>query len=123
MPIEELIGPGVKAQYLNDNALGRALEDIVKYGSTQLFGEIAFQCVTEAGLMTSVNHLDSTLVTLYGYYAYAEESGVLPCLGYSKGQRPDLKQVVVNLITSGSVGVPLWVDMQNGNRSDKTQFY
>lgn len=123
MSIEKLIGPGVKAQYLNDNALGRALEDIVKYGSTQLFGEIAFQCVTEAGLMTSVNHLDSTLVTLYGYYAYAEESGGLPCLGYSKGQRPDLKQVVVNLITSGSVGVPLWVDMQNGNRSDKTQFY
>jgi transposase len=43
--------------------------------------------------------------------------------GYSKEQRPDLKQVVVTLITSQASALPLWLEVLDGNRSDKQSFH
>jgi transposase len=42
--------------------------------------------------------------------------------GYSKEQRPDLKQVVVTLITSQASALPLWLEVLDGNSSDKQSF-
>ncbi len=41
--------------------------------------------------------------------------------GYSKAQRPDLKQVVT-LITSQASALPLWLEVLDGNSSDKESF-
>jgi transposase len=39
--------------------------------------------------------------------------------GYSKAKRPDLKQMVINLATTGAAGFPVWMEAHNGNASDK----
>lgn len=39
--------------------------------------------------------------------------------GYSKANRPDLKQVVLNLATTGVANFPIWMEACDGNTSDK----
>lgn len=39
--------------------------------------------------------------------------------GYSKAHRHDLKQMVINLATTGAAGFPIWMEAHNGNASDK----
>jgi transposase len=43
LPIERLLGEGVAAADLNDDALGRTLDSIYAYGPTELFNEIALK--------------------------------------------------------------------------------
>jgi transposase len=42
-----------------------------------------------------------------------------PKHGYSKDGRPDLKQVVLNLATTGKASLPIWMESLSGNASDK----
>ena len=42
--------------------------------------------------------------------------------GYSRDHRPDLQQWMVNLITSEDGGIPLFLELGNGNDVDKTTF-
>lgn len=44
------------------------------------------------------------------------------CRGYSRDQRPDLKQFMVNLICAKDGGVPLWFKVADGNQSDAKAF-
>lgn len=39
--------------------------------------------------------------------------------GYSRDHRPDLNQVVLNMITDNKAGIPLHMEVLNGNCSDK----
>ena len=56
-------------------------------------------------------------------YESADDDFAVPEYGYSRDRRPDLKQVVLTLVTAGSAGVPLWYQMDDGNHSDKTGFH
>jgi transposase len=47
----------------------------------------------------------------------------IPKRGYSKDHRPDLKQMVLNLVTTGAAGFPLWAEAHSGNASDKKILY
>lgn len=42
--------------------------------------------------------------------------------GYLRDHRPDLKQVVVQLITSQKSALPAWLEVLSGNSSDKESF-
>ena len=42
--------------------------------------------------------------------------------GYLRDHRPDLKQVVVQLITSQKSALPVWLEVLSGNSSDKESF-
>jgi transposase len=48
---------------------------------------------------------------------------VLPKHGHSKDHRPDLKQMVINLATTGQSGFPIWMEAHSGNASDKKILY
>ncbi len=39
--------------------------------------------------------------------------------GYSKDHRPDLKQMILNLATTGASSFPIWMESHSGNASDK----
>jgi transposase len=41
-PIERLFGRELKAEWFNDDALGRCLDEIAQYGTTKLFTELSF---------------------------------------------------------------------------------
>ncbi|MEW6716530.1 MAG: IS1634 family transposase [Chloroflexota bacterium] len=61
---------------------------------------------------------------LHGQYSAQEADSQMIEItyGYSKEQRPDLKQVVLNLITGHLSQLPVWMEALSGNSSDKDSF-
>lgn len=133
-PIERLLGKGVAAEDFNDDALGRFLDAVSDYGVTPLFSEIALDIGLAEGLLGRSAHFDTTSINVFGEYAEEEvplqpESLVLeapqaeppfrPAHGHSKDHRPDLKQMVLSLATTGSAAFPVWMESHSGNASDK----
>lgn len=138
--LTRLIGVGVEAEHLNDHALGRTLDALFAYGTTQLFAEIAFEVGEERGLLGQSVHIDTTTLLLHGEYNEAialaqkikdaeEVLGIkstqapTPALGYSKAHRHDLKQLVMSLTVTGDAAMPLWFEGLSGNSSDKSNFH
>lgn len=123
-PVSELFGEAVTAKHFDDNALGKALDEISAYGSSQLFGEIAFEIALENNLLGPLAHLDSTSMSVEGRYETCNEENVVKLThGHSKDHRPDLKQVVMSLVVSGKSTIPIWMEPQSGNSSDKKAFH
>ncbi len=128
-PVEHLLGEGIQASHLNDDRLGRVLDELYEEGTSSFFLRVAMQAVERFGVDVGQVHLDSSSFSLQGEYERERvESGDLDqvpieiCRGYSRDQRPDLKQFVVNLMCSADGGVPLWLKVADGNQSDAQQF-
>jgi transposase len=128
-PVDRLFGQEVHAEHFNDDALGRALDKIHAYGQTKLFSELAFQIGIEQKLLGKSCHIDSSSLSVEGEYLEEDapptkENGspqaqAVPKHGYSKDHRPDLKQMIINLATTGQSGFPIWMEAHSGNASDK----
>src|SRR5512144_1033291 len=98
-PTERLIGPGIVAEHRNDDVLGRALDRLYEHDVTTLFMLISAQACQRLGLVGATAHLDSTSFHVDGDYDQAEATGVVTLTqGYSRDRRPDLNQVMLNLI-------------------------
>ena len=124
-PLERLLGEGVEAEHLNDDALGRALDAVYAYGPEQLYGQLAAQSVKRLGLSCEVGHIDSTSFHVDGVYnsdQEAPERVIHITQGYSRDHRPDLNQTVLQLISEHQAGIPLWMQALSGNSSDKESF-
>jgi transposase len=77
------------------------------------------------GLECRFGHLDSTSFHTEGQYNSELEpvAGVVHITrGYSRDHRPDLNQVVLQLIVERQAGIPLLMEPLNGNSSDKVSF-
>jgi transposase len=123
-PVEQLLGKEILAEQLDDHTLGKMLDEISDYGASRLFGEIGFEIALENDLLGHLAHLDSTSMSVEGKYECSDEAEVIKLThGHSKDHRPDLKQVVMSLVVSGESSVPIWMEPQNGNSSDKTAFH
>lgn len=143
-PVRRLFGENVKAEHFNDDALGRCLDSIHRYGETKLFAEIAFEIGTEQKILGKTARFDTTSLSVYG--DYREEESIVSSkqdstektkgktnsvetettedpfnitYGYSKDGRPDLKQMILNLATTGKANLPIWMEAHSGNASDK----
>lgn len=124
-PVERLIGAGIEAAHLNDDVLGRALDTLYGYGVTKLYSHLAGQAVQRLGLTSRFGHLDSTSFHADGRYNSDQEEteGVVQIThGYSRDHRPDLNQVVLQLIVERQAALPLLMEPLNGNNSDQTSF-
>ena len=68
--------------------------------------------------------MDSTGFHLDGKYNQESSSeGLIKITkGYSRDHRPDLNQVVVQLICEGPAGIPVLMEPLNGNNSNKDSF-
>jgi len=104
LPTERLIGEGVRPEHLNEDALGRALDDLFEYGVTELFRDLAVHAADQLGLTSRFAHLDATSFSFEGEYSSDEDSdepsedGVIRVQqGYSRDRRPDLNQVVLDM--------------------------
>lgn len=127
LPVELLLGAGVRAQHLNDSVLGRILDEIHAYGCTKLYGELAPVICQRLNLRPTTLCMDSTDFHVDG--KYNSETGVEPdarvihiTRGYSRDHRPDLNQAVLNLIVENQAGIVLNMQAHSGNVSDKTIF-
>jgi len=144
---ENLIGEGVKAEHLNDDRLGRVLDKLYSTGLEQLFTSIALKAAKKYGVSTHSVHLDSSSFHVHGKYEgelpkvtfisgelnrdkpkWSDiEEKVAPSpieitYGYSRDHRPDLKQFILDLISSGDGDVPLFLRVADGNEADNAVF-
>ena len=122
-PVDLLVAPGLQAEDFNDDTLGRSLEQIYEAGVTEVFAQVAGRALAVYGIRHRFYHLDSSSFHLHGQYlAEGSEEVIEITYGYSKEHRPDLKQVVVNLITGHRSALPVWMEALSGNESDKSSF-
>ena len=124
-PVDRLIGEGIEADHLNDDVLGRALDKIYQYGPEALYSQISTLTIKRLGLSNCFAHMDSTSFHVDGVYnsgGQAEEGVIHITKGYSRDHRPDLNQVVLQLICERQAGIPLMMETLSGNNSDKTSF-
>ena len=123
---EHLLGGEIRAEHLNDDRLGRGLDDLWAVGLTELFSSVAMQAYRQFSVSAKSVHLDSSSFMVYGKYETEEaEDGteaIAITYGYSKDHRPDLKQFLVDLICTGDGDVPLFLRVGDGNESDKAVF-
>lgn len=140
---EHLIGEGIKAEYLNDSRLGRVLDQIYEYGVTFLFMKIACVMAKRFEIKTESIHIDGTSMSVHGKYLKSEEEKgeqssseeqqkkgeedaepvpITMTHGYSRDQRPELKQYTLNLLTAEEEGIPLFLQLGDGNELDQNAF-
>lgn len=125
-PVDRLLGEGLHAGDFNDDALGRGLDKIYAYGCTPLFSHLAFEIGMEQKLLGRSAHIDTSTLSLEGDYEEENDGETVmavPRYGYSKDHRADLKQMVINLATTGAAGFPIWMESHSGNTSDKKILY
>jgi transposase len=142
---EHLIGAGVKAEYLNDDKLGRVLDKLFIKGLDTVFLAVSLNTVEIYQISLLSSHLDSTSFHVDGEYEYSlpevifknqKESGSLEkeneekkshqainlTYGYSRDHRPDLKQFITQLICSGDGDIPIYIKAVSGNEVDSKKF-
>ena len=123
-PVSRLFGRKMDAAWFNDDSLGRCLDAIAEYGVTKLFTELSFSIAQQHNLFGKSIHFDTTSLQLEGAYTNTEAStdpqAVIPAYGYSKSCRDDLKQMILNLATTGKSNFPIWMEPHSGNASDTT---
>lgn len=127
---QHLLGEGIKAEYLNDDRLGRVLDRLYQSGLNQVFISIVLEVVKKYEIEVTTVHLDSSSFPVQGEYEtdsvlssqQEEPRTVRITYGYSRDRRPDLKQFMMDLICSADGEVPLWMRIGDGNESDCQQF-
>src|SRR5919197_1331214 len=124
-PTSRLISLRVTPEQLNDDALGRALDTLYAAGVTALYSLIAATAAKRLGLAPGFAHLDSTSFHVDGRYnsdEEPEEHVIHITRGYSRDHRPDLNQVMLELIVAHQAGIPILMQPLSGNSSDATDF-
>jgi transposase len=134
-PVEHLLGPGITAEMLNDDCLGRTLDWLYAHDLTKLFAGIASRARKIFGITAEQVHVDTTSFSVSGEYANAAPKAKEPAegdestaseaaliaitYGYSRDHRDDLKQWMLALATTHDGDVPLFLQPLDGNRSDQ----
>jgi transposase len=124
-PTPQLIGPGIAAEHRNDDVWGRALDALYDDGVTALYKLIATHAAGRLGLPPTFAPLDRTSFQVDGRYNRAEEPDA-PVIhltqGYSRDHRPELNQVMSDLIVENQAGIPVLMHPLSGNTNDTRDF-
>lgn len=122
-PIERLLGTGIKPEHINDDVLGRCLDKLYEYGVSNLYQDLSEKVVVHLNLPCQSVHLDSTSFHVDGEYdVEADSNAIRLTRGYSRDHRPDLNQVILNLITDNQAGIPVYMQACSGNTNDSESF-
>ncbi len=127
---EHLLGEGVSPSYLNDDRLGRVLDGLYLRGLSETFLSCCINAAQVCGLTCRSVHLDSTSFSVSGCYEAREDDGVIEGApvpiaithGYSRDHRADLKQWMMNLVCWDDGAIPAFIELADGNQSDKARF-
>src|SRR5262245_7149646 len=119
-PVEHLLGPGIRAEMLHDDCLGRTLDWLYEHDPTTLFAGVARQARQRFGIAARQVHVDTTSFAVTGAYdAELDAHTLAVTYGYSRDHRADLKQWMLALATTRAGDVPLFCQALDGNASDK----
>jgi transposase len=115
----------LEAQHLNDDALGRALDTRYDDGVTALYRRMATTAAARLGLTPRFAPLASTSVHVDGRYhsddAPDEHVGHIT-RGYRRDHRPDLNQVMLELMVEHHAGIPVRMKPLSGHSRDAPAF-
>jgi transposase len=122
-PVERLLGEGIKAEHINDDALGRCLDALYDAGVSGIYQTLSASVVELLNLPCEGINLDSTSIHADGNYVHDDDTKVIRLVrGYSRDHRPELNQVVLNLITENKAGIPVYMQAASGNVNDNEGF-
>jgi transposase len=71
-PTERLLAPGITPEFLNDDRIGRMLDDLFEAGVTELFVEVAKSARKAFPFPVQALHVDATSFHLHGVYGNGE---------------------------------------------------
>jgi transposase len=124
-PIDHLLGPGITAEMLNDDCLGRTLDWLYAHDLTKLFAGIATHARQIFGIKAEQVHVDTTSFSVNGEYAGAQEGEhaavIAITYGYSRDHRADLKQWMLALATTHDGDLPIFLRPLDGNSGGATR--
>jgi transposase len=112
------------AGLLNDDRVGRALDELFDADRGSLLTGLVLRAIREFNVDCGQLHNDSTSIVLHGNYSGADGSQragkptVIAARGHSKDHRPDLKQLVLILTVTADGAVPLCHRLAAGNTND-----
>lgn len=125
-PVEHQLEPGITAEMLHDDCLGRALYWLYMHDPMALFTGIAWQARQRFGVSARQVYVDTISFAVSGEYATTEEAGaaadahtIAVRYGHSRDHRADLKQWMLALATTPQGHVPLCCQALDGTASDK----
>ncbi len=104
-------------------ALGAADQGIKSPGALSAFLAANKPTAIAKGLRFPINVIDMTQGMNTSGDSRNDPQIVQVKYGHSKDCRPDLKQVMLSLVVNGVANVPIWMEPQDGNSSDKSAFH
>jgi transposase len=110
---------GREKRAINDDRVGRALEQLAEFGGRGVFFQLALRSIKLFKLETNRIHFDTTTVKLSGEYRGSVREPRITH-GKSKDHRPDLKQLVFGVNVTADGAVPVSHGVYSGNRNDDT---
>jgi transposase len=111
-------------RYVGDDAIGRALDRLFDADRGALITELVVLMAEVFGVSFDELHNDSTTIRFCGQYREAKGRSIRGKLapfityGHSKDHRPDLKQLLFIMTTSGDGSVPVQFRCEAGNCND-----
>ena len=124
-PTPRLLAPELDAHHCNEDTLGRALETLYAYGVTARYRLIAATAARRLGLTPTWVPRDRPSLPVDGRYNRGEEpdAHVMHLTrGSSRDHRPDLNQVMLDLMAAHQAGIPLLLQPLRGHTSDASDF-
>lgn len=122
-PLSLLFREGVNADDFNRFKIGRVLDRLHNFGTEALFSHIAVDVCEKEHVDFRFNHLDTSAFSLTGeYLPDSDEQAISITHGHSKDHRPDLKQVMLEMMVTQDGGIPTLFKSLDGNSSDNTVF-
>lgn len=115
---ELLLGTAIEPERFCDYNLGRSMDRIFETGTQKIFSQIAQNALTIYAVDPRRLHFDTTSVSVFGDYDLVDPPFDIT-YGYSKDNRPDLKQFLVSMLCVDR-NIPILGTTTDGNASDKT---
>lgn len=115
-----------QVRLLNDDRVGRALDQLFDADRSSLLTDLVVHMVREFDVALEQFHNDSTTLSLHGEYRGANgklvrgKPTVVVTYGVSKDLRPDLKQLLWILTVSEDGAIPVHFKVADGNTEDST---
>jgi transposase len=106
---------GIPSEKLHDRRIGDMLDTIYPH-IDNIWKEVVYQALHQFGISFSFIHYDITSIYFEGEY---EDSETID-YGYSRDNKPECKQVNLQMNITGNDAIPLSYKVINGSTSDRT---
>lgn len=119
--LKSFFGSGINYRHLNDDTLGRALDDFYEVNPKESFSNIALEGIKTFNVEVKSIHADTTSKNVYGQYTSpsSDDNCIKITHGNSKDKRPDLKQIMFGIACTNDRTI-VTGEVLDGNTSDKT---